>query len=63
LTRGLSKTADPATAGTGLTFIAGTPVKLVAMHDQLPDENIANIFDGDNTFNGDNTYTKNGTYT
>jgi len=38
LTRGLSKTADPATAGTGLTWIAGTRVKLVAMHDQLVDK-------------------------
>jgi len=63
LTRWLSKTADPATAGTGLTFIAGTPVKLVAMHDQLPDENIVNIFDGDNTFNGDNTHTGSDDYT
>ena len=50
LTRGLSKTADPATAGTGLTFIAGTPVKLVAMHDQIIDkQSTANTLDGDLT--------------
>lgn len=36
--RWLSKTATPATAGTGLTWIAGTKVKFVAMHDQLLDK-------------------------
>lgn len=38
LTRGLSQTADPATSGTGLTWVAGTQVILVAMHDQLGDK-------------------------
>lgn len=38
-TRLLSQTAVPATWGTGLTWIAGTEVKLVAMHDQLADVN------------------------
>ncbi len=37
LTRGLSQTADPSTAGTGLTWLANQQVILVAMHDQLPD--------------------------
>jgi len=37
-TRWLSKTADPSTSGTGLTWIAGTTVKLVAMQDQLLDK-------------------------
>lgn len=37
LVRGLSQTADPATAGTWLTWIAGTKIKLVAMHDQMLD--------------------------
>ncbi len=38
LVRGLSQTADPSTAWTGLTWIAGTKIKLVAMHDQLLDK-------------------------
>ncbi len=38
LTRGLSQTADPITAGTGLTWIAGNSGALVAMHDQLWDK-------------------------
>lgn len=38
LTRWLSKTAEPSTAGTGGTWVAGTTVKLVAMHDQLIDK-------------------------
>lgn len=38
LTRGLSKTADPSTSGTGTAWIAGTTIKLVAMHDQLWDK-------------------------
>jgi len=37
LVRGLSQTADPATAWTGLTWLAVTEAKLVAMHDQLSD--------------------------
>ncbi len=38
LTRGLSLTADPATAWTGETWIAWTVIELVAMHDQLLDK-------------------------
>jgi len=38
VTRWLSKTADPATAGTGQVWIAGTKIKLVAMHDQMLDK-------------------------
>lgn len=38
LTRWLSKTADPATSWTWLTWIAWTVVKLVIMHDQLVDK-------------------------
>lgn len=39
--RGLSKTADPSTAWVGLNRLAGNPVVLVAMHDQLRDKNQA----------------------
>jgi len=52
----LSKTADPATSGTGLTWIAGTEVVLVAMHDQLVEEDGNNTFTGNNTFSGTNTH-------
>lgn len=38
LVRGLSKTADPSTSGTGLTWVAGTTVTLVEMHDQMSDK-------------------------
>jgi len=38
LVRGLSQTADPSTAWTGLTWLAVTEAKLVAMHDQLFDK-------------------------
>lgn len=38
LTRGLSQTADPATAWTGLTWLANQQFVLVAMHDQLFDK-------------------------
>lgn len=54
LTRGLSQTADPATAGTGLTWIAGTAVKLVAMHDQIDDKANATTITGAKTFTGSN---------
>ncbi len=59
-TRWLSQTADPATAGTGLTWLAGTRVKLVAMHDQLPDKQqpttfTQNIVATDITFTGTTT--------
>lgn len=37
-TRWLSQTADPATSGTGLTWVAWSKGVLVAMHDQLPDK-------------------------
>lgn len=36
--RWLSRSADPATAGTWLTWIAGTVVKIVLMHDQPLDK-------------------------
>ncbi len=39
LTRRLSQTADPATWGTGLTWLAATQLINVAMHDQLIDKN------------------------
>lgn len=51
VTRWLSKTADPATAWTGLTWIAWTTVRLVAMHDQMPDKKDSNTFGGKQTFN------------
>lgn len=38
LTRGLSQTADPATAGTGGTWLANQQFVLVSMHDQLVDK-------------------------
>lgn len=44
LTRNLSQTADPATGGTWLTWIAGTPVDFVAMHDQIVDKTGSNTF-------------------
>lgn len=44
LTRWLSKTADPSTAGTGTAWIAGTEIKLVAMHDQMVDKQEATTF-------------------
>ena len=47
LTRNMSRTADPSTWGTGLAWIAGTKVTLVAMHDQLPDKSASNTFAGD----------------
>ncbi len=46
VTRWLSKTWIPATAGTGLPWIAWTKIKLVAMHDQLPDINEDTAFTG-----------------
>lgn len=51
-TRNVSSTADPMTGGTGYNFNAGTPVVLVAMHDQLPDKTTANTFVGDQTITG-----------
>lgn len=36
--RGLSRTAIPATAGVGQTWLAGTTIKLVLMHDQIIDQ-------------------------
>jgi hypothetical protein len=46
----LSKTAIPATAGTGLSWIAGTIVQLVDMHDQLWDESKTETITGAKTF-------------
>lgn len=50
LTRWLSKTADPATAWTGQSFIAWAEVKLVAMHDQIADTKSTNTFTLTQTF-------------
>lgn len=44
MVRWLSQTADPATAGTGLSWWAGTQIILVAMHDQLPDKQETTAF-------------------
>ena len=44
LTRNLSVTWDPATGGTWLAFIAGSTVRLVAMHDQIVDKTDSNTF-------------------
>jgi len=57
LTRGLSKTAVPSTAGTGKSWIAWTPVLLVEMHDQMVGSTQDNIFSWDNTFSWDNAFT------
>lgn len=56
LTRGLSQTADPATSWTGLTWLAGTTVIIVAMHDQIIDKANANTLSWNNTFSGDNEF-------
>lgn len=50
VTRWLSKTADPASAWAGLTWIAWTTVRLVAMHDQMPDKKDNNTFTSTQTF-------------
>ena len=55
LTRWLSQTADPATAWTGKTWIAGSSGTLVAMHDQLVDKQKDNTFEWANTFESDIT--------
>lgn len=55
LTRQLSKTTNPATSqGSWFTWIAGTPVRIVAMHDQIAD--LQELLNANNTFNGDNVY-------
>lgn len=50
VTRGLSRTADPATWGTGQTFAAGSQIVLVAMHDQLADKSSDTSFEWTQTF-------------
>lgn len=56
LQRQLSKTSNPATSqGSGFTWIAWTPVRIVAMHDQITD--LQELLNANNTFNGDNTFT------
>ena len=50
LVRWLSKTAIPATAGTGLSHVAGTVVKIVFMHDQLLDREIDEVIIWEKTF-------------
>lgn len=55
LQRQLSKTANPATSqGSGYTWIAGTPVRIVAMHDQITD--LQELLSSNNTFTGNNTF-------
>lgn len=55
LTRQLSKTSNPATSqGSGYTWIAGTPVRIVAMHDQIAD--LQELLNANNTFSGDNVF-------
>ena len=55
LSRQLSRTSNPATSlGSGYTWIAGTPVRIVAMHDQIAD--LQDLYNADNTFNGNNTF-------
>jgi len=48
--RNLSKTADPATGWTGLTWIAWTPIRIVAMHDELPNKKEDNTYTSTQTF-------------
>lgn len=50
LTRGLSQTADPVTAGTGSTWLQNQECILVAMHDQLVDKTQATTFADTITF-------------
>lgn len=57
VTRWLSLTADPTTAGTGLSWLAGTTIKLVAMHDQLIDKAYGWNFGDDVSVTGDITAT------
>jgi hypothetical protein len=54
LKRGMSKTADPSTEWTGLTWLAGTRVRLVAMHDQITDKQ--ELLSGNNVWTGENTF-------
>lgn len=52
LTRGLSQTANPATAGTGKTWLAWSMAVLTAMHDQIADTKASNTFTADQTIQG-----------
>lgn len=55
LQRQLSKTANPATSQwSWYTRIAWTPVRLVAMHDQIAD--LQELLNANNTFTGDNVF-------
>lgn len=57
VTRQLSSTADPATSwGSWYTWIAGSKIVIVAMHDQLVGEDDDNTFTGDNTHSGDEVF-------
>lgn len=56
LSRWLSKTSDPATVGTGLTWMAGTTVRIVAMHDQLVDKAYDQTISSNWTFSGTNAW-------
>lgn len=57
LTRGLSQTADPITAGTGSTWLANQEAILVAMHDQLVDKTQPTTFASTITFADDINFT------
>ena len=54
LTRGMSKTANPSTGSTGKDRVAGTPVKIVAMHDQIADK--TDLLSWPNTWTGAQTF-------
>ena len=51
--RNLSKVDDPVTSGTWLTRVAWTVVKLVLMHDQIPNKAWANTRVGNQSITGD----------
>lgn len=51
--RGMSQTQDPSTSGTWLTWIAGTEVRLVVMHDQLANKQKTNTWTAAQTFSWD----------
>lgn len=54
--RGMSQTQDPSTSGTWLTWIAGTEVRLVAMHDQLANKQKTNTWAAAQTFSAVTTF-------
>ena len=55
LQRQLSKTSSPSVSqGDWYTWIAWTPVRIVAMHDQIAD--LQDVFNNGHTYNGNNTF-------